>query len=149
MVTPVKAGLETMLQLVPFQCSTSASGEPLANPTAQALSGAGAVTPVSWLPWGSLGPGVTLQLVPSQCSISGRTELPWAWSPTAHTLLLAAPATSASEAFSGGVGTTLQLVPLKCSARVCEGPVAVPILPTAHMSPGAITAAPARDELLI
>jgi hypothetical protein len=34
MVTPVKAGLETMLQALPSQCSTSAFEEPQSNPTA-------------------------------------------------------------------------------------------------------------------
>src|SRR6516164_9086185 len=42
MLTLVKAGLETMLQVVPSQCSTRALVEPPANPTAQALLGAGA-----------------------------------------------------------------------------------------------------------
>ena len=78
MLTLVKAGLETMLQLVPSQCSTRAFEEPPANPTAQALSTAGAVTPVSALPWGSFGLGTTAQLVPSQCSISVLFELPCA-----------------------------------------------------------------------
>src|SRR5690348_4396391 len=50
MLAPVKAGLETMLQLVPSQCSTRAVAEPPLNPTAQALFAAGAVTPVSSLP---------------------------------------------------------------------------------------------------
>src|SRR6516165_4608942 len=147
MLTPVKAGLDTTLQRVPSQCSTSASGEPAADPTAQALLVAGAVTAVSSLPWGSLGLGVTVQLVPSQCSISALPGCPETGPPTAHTSVLAAPATPASEAFSGGVGTALQLVPLKCSARVWNGPVPVPMVPTAHMSPGPITVAAARDEL--
>src|SRR5215470_13159106 len=161
MVTPVKAGLDTMLQLVPSQCSTRAEAEPPANPTAQALLAAGAVTPVSWLPWGSLGPGVTAQLVPSQCSISGMNELPCAWSPTAHTSLPAAPATPLRAASRAGAGTTLQEVPLKCSASVWTGPpppptvwnglhpVPVPMSPTAHMSAEPITAAPDRHEFVI
>src|SRR5262249_9503070 len=74
-------------------------------------------------------------------------EFPCAWFPTAHTLLLAAPAAPASEPLRAGVGTTLQLLPLKCSARVWNGPLPVPIVPTAHMSPGPITAAADRDEL--
>ena len=78
MVTPAKAGLETMLQLAPFQCSTRASGEPPADPTAQALPGVGAATPVSSLPLGSFGLGTTAQLLPSQCSISVVNELPCA-----------------------------------------------------------------------
>src|SRR6516165_5545050 len=161
MLTLVKAGLETMLQVVPSQCSTRALVEPPANPTAQALLGAGAVTPVSWLPWGSLGLGVTAQLVPSQCSISGMNELPCARSPTAHTLLPVAPATPLRAALSAGAGTTLQLVPLKCSASVWNDPllpptvwnglhpVPVPMSPTAHMSAEEITAAPDRHELVM
>src|SRR5215831_9084714 len=161
MLTLVKAGLVTMLQLVPSQCSTRALAEPPANPTAQALLVAGAVTPVSALPWGSLGLGVTAQLVPSQCSISGMNELPCAWSPTAHTSLPAAPATPPRAASRAGVGTTLQLVPLKCSASAWTGPlppptvwnglhpVPVPMSPTAHMSAEPITAAPDRHELVM
>src|SRR6516164_6915411 len=78
MLTAVKAGLDTMLQLVPSQCSTRAFEDPPANPTAQALSAAGAVTPVSALPMGSFGLGITAQLVPSQCSISVLFEPPCA-----------------------------------------------------------------------
>src|SRR6516164_405299 len=161
MLTPAKAGLDTMLQLVPSQCSTRALAAPPANPTAQALLVAGAVTPVSALPWGSLGLGVTAQLVPSQCSISGMNELPCARSPTAHTLLPVAPATPLRAALSAGAGTTLQLVPLKCSASVWNDPllppttwnglhpVPVPMSPTAHMSAEEITAAPDRHELVM
>src|SRR6516164_4955816 len=161
MLTPAKAGLDTMLQLAPSQCSTRALAAPPANPTAQALLVAGAVTPVSALPWGSLGLGVTAQLVPSQCSISGMNELPCARSPTAHTLLPVAPATPLRAALSAGAGTTLQLVPLKCSASVWTGPlppptvwnglhpVPVPMSPTAHMSAEPITAAPDRHELVM
>src|SRR5579864_5524956 len=161
MLTPVKAGLDTMLQLVPSQCSTRAFEEPPAKPTAQALSAAGAVTPVSALPLGSFGLTTTVQLVPSQCSISVLFELPCASSPTAHTLLPAAPATPLRAALRAGVGTTLQLVPSKCSASVWNGPPPsptiwnglhpspVPLSPTAHMSVEAITAAPDRHELLM
>src|SRR6516225_1693506 len=159
MLTLVKAGLDTMLQVVPSQCSTRALAAPPANPTAQALLVAGAVTPVSALPCGSLGLGFTAQLVPSQCSINGMNELPCAWSPTAHTSLRAAPATPLRAASSAGAGTTLQLVPLKCSASVWTGPLPpptvwnglhpVPVSPTAHMSAEPITAAPDRHELVM
>src|SRR5947209_16836884 len=60
--------LETMLQLVPSQCSTSAF--PLALPTAQTLFEETTVTPLRLSP-SIVGPVVsTLQLVPSQCSIN-------------------------------------------------------------------------------
>src|SRR5215467_1200474 len=57
MVTPVKAGLAAMLQVLPSQCATSASGEPTANPTAQALSPAGAVTRSAGCPGAASGWG--------------------------------------------------------------------------------------------
>src|SRR6516225_4471994 len=147
MLTPAKAGLDTMLQLVPSQCSTRALAAPPANPTAQALLVAGAVTPVSALPCGSLGLGFTAQLVPSQCSINGMNELPCAWSPTAHTSLPAAPATPLRAALRAGAGTTLQLVPLTTWNGL--HPVPVPVSPTAHMSAEEITAAPDRHELVM
>ena len=117
-LTPEKAGLETRLQLVPSQCSTKAP-EGL-TPTAQALFDAGAVTPRSSLPFGSLGLETTLQLVPSQGSINVFSEdnMKGFTLPTAHTSLLAAPATPKKAAFPEGVETTLQLVPSKCSASV-------------------------------
>ena len=119
--------LETMLQLVPSQCSTRAF--PPAAPTAQTLFDETTVTPLR-LSCSIVGPVVsTLQFVPFQCSIncspksglSGPVLLP-----TAQTSLLAAAATPEIPASGGftpplgraGVGTMLQLVPLKCSASV-------------------------------
>jgi hypothetical protein len=117
--------LETMLQLLPSQCSTRAF--PWTAPTAQTLFGETTVTPLRLSP-SIVGSVVsTLQFVPLQCSIncspksglSGPVLLP-----TAQTSLLAAAATLANPASGGftpplgraGVGTMLQLVPLKCAA---------------------------------
>jgi hypothetical protein len=134
----VNAGLETMLQLAPSQCSTTAFEPVVSSPTAQALFEAGAVTPFRRVP---VGLGTTLQLLPFQCSIN---ELP-----TAHTSLLAAATTpEKKELLVGeGVGTTLQLVPLKCSANVCC-PLEVEMRPTAQMSLAVIAAAPVSEPLL-
>jgi hypothetical protein len=146
--TFVNAELETKPQLAPSQCSTKAE-EPLANPTAQTLFVAGAVTPVRALPSRSFGLETTLQLVPFQCSIKVLKDVPTARLPMAHTSVLAAPATPLKVAFIVGVGTTLQLVPLKCSASVCVSPLALGMSPTAHMSPAARAAAAVRVALLI
>src|SRR5262249_5919428 len=65
--------------------------------------------------------------------------------PTAHTSLLAAPATPSKPAeLLVGVGTTLQLVPLKCSASVWF-PLKSEVPPTAQMSLAASAAAPTSD----
>jgi hypothetical protein len=116
--SPVNAGLDTTLQLVPSQCSTKALLDVELAPTAQALFNAGAVTPCSILPVGIVGLGTSLQLVPFQCSI--RVALLVPPDPTAHTSLLAAAATPLkTEPLVGeGVLTTPQPVPLKCSASV-------------------------------
>jgi hypothetical protein len=66
---PVKAGLVTMLQLVPLKCSTKAFEEPMAVPTAQAFFDETAVTPVRKPPLGRGGLEMMLQLVPFQCSM--------------------------------------------------------------------------------
>ena len=137
-----------MLQLVPSQCSTKVP-EGL-NPTAQTLFDAGAVTPVRLLPCRSLGLETTLQVVPFQCSINVfSVDLKGFTLPTAHTSLLAGPATPKKAAFPEGVETTLQLVPSKCSASVWSVVLPLTISPTAQMSLSAIIAAASREELLI
>jgi hypothetical protein len=115
-VTPVKAELDTMLQLVPSQCSTKAFADWELFPMAQALFDAGAVTAFRSLPVGIVGLGTSLQLEPFQCSI--RVALLVPPEPTAHTSLLAAAATllKAELLVGAGVLTTRQPVPSKCSA---------------------------------
>src|SRR5712692_5982199 len=97
-LTPLKAGLETMLQVVPSQCSTRSP------PTAQTLFDETTVTPLR-LPPSFSGPVVSiLQLVPFQCSIncSPKSGLSGpVLNPTAQTSLLAAPATPNNWAFGG------------------------------------------------
>jgi hypothetical protein len=133
--TFVKAGLETTLQRVPSQCSTKASGEPKVFPTTHALFEAGAVTPVRELFFGSFGLAMMLQLVPFQWAINGVGEsLTLICLPTAHTSLLADPATATNGSLTAGVGTTLQLVPSKCSASVVLVPLLLRTSPTAQMS---------------
>src|SRR5215471_10762495 len=91
-LTPVKAGLETMLQLVPSQCTTPAL--PPFSPTTQTSLVAWAeiaATPTL----AKAGSETTLQLMPSQCSTSGPPVELLLWlTPTAQTSLLAAPATA-------------------------------------------------------
>ena len=68
---PLKAGLVTTLQLVPFQCSTRSPEKLSKNPTAQTLFVEMAVTAFNTPSCFSFGLETTLQLVPSQCSING------------------------------------------------------------------------------
>src|SRR5215831_19257567 len=117
--TPVNAGLEITLQLVPSQCSIKTPEELLDDPAAQTSFDETAITALSKAPWPTLGLETTLQLVTFQCSINAVTELPAACCPTAHTSLLATPSTAANcPSRTAGVEMTLQLVPLKCSASV-------------------------------
>jgi hypothetical protein len=92
---PVKAGLETTLQLVPFQCSTKAPA--LLLPTAQTSFDETAVTPLRIVcSTVAVGRETTLQLLPFQCSINDSPKPGLAdpnANPTAHTSLLAAAAT--------------------------------------------------------
>src|SRR5262245_60414733 len=151
-LTPVNAGLETMLHLVPSQCSTRAP--PLPLPTAQTLFDETTVTALRLSP-SIVGPVVsTLQLVPSQCSISCNPKSGLSGpvlNPTAQTSLLAAAATPRNWALggftpplgSGGVGTMLQRFPSKCSASVesnTGGAETWSLQPTAQMSLAAIAA---------
>src|SRR6516162_1201636 len=119
-------GLETMLQLVPSQCSTKVPlGLP---PTAQTLLGEIAATSLSSVPSTvAVGVETTLQLLPFQCSVNDSPASGLSGpclNPTAQTSLLAAAATPRKSAVGGtgpplgtnGVETTLQLLPLKCSA---------------------------------
>src|SRR5690242_2248008 len=66
-------GLDTIVQFVPFQCSTSGT-MPVglgAFPTAQTSLAATTATPLRELePMPVLGPGTTLHSLPFQCSVS-------------------------------------------------------------------------------
>src|SRR5260370_40254415 len=119
MSLPVKAGLETMLQLVPSQCSTRSPEIWLWVPTAQTSVEEMAVTAVNEPPPEGVGLVTTLQFVPFQCSINVWLVPLTVCPPTAQTSLLATADTPANElAASIGVGTVRQLVPLKCTANV-------------------------------
>jgi hypothetical protein len=72
--TLVKAGLETTLQLVPFQCSIKTPK--LLDPAAQTSFDETAVIALRKVPCPTLGPETTLQVVPFQCSINAVMELP-------------------------------------------------------------------------
>src|SRR5262249_55623316 len=111
--TPLKAELDTTLQLEPSQCSTRALLCP-SFPTAQTSFDEVAVTAYR-LSAGGL--SILVQLLPSQCSIN---DPPAFCLPTAHTSLLATAATPRSWLTFPGetVGTTCQLLPSKCSASV-------------------------------
>src|SRR5215471_4290790 len=115
------AGVVTMFQLLPFQCSVNGPSSwcPTAH-TSPAETPATAARPL--LPCGfGLGLGTTLQLLPSQCSI---TAVGWAENPpvgtpgpvpTAHTL----PGDSAASGPTPpkrrcAAGFRVQLVPFQC-----------------------------------
>src|SRR5205807_5020034 len=116
-------GLETALQLVPFQCATPASvsdgGRPFAPPAAQALVGESTATARSER--STDGAATRLQLVPSKWRITAPpTEK---LSPTAHTWLLASaemPLRMSLAPVKAGLETRLQLVPSQCSTRSPE-----------------------------
>jgi len=71
--TLVKAGLETTLQLVPFQCSIK-TPEELLDPAAQTSFDEIAITALKKAPCPTLGLETTLQLAPFQCSINAVME---------------------------------------------------------------------------
>ena len=134
-------GLETMLQLVPFQCSISVCSLPLVleSPTAHTSVGETAATARSSLDAPlTLGLETTLQVVPFQCSISVCWPVPLLNCPTAQMSLVETAVTPFSPLScvpTLGLATTLQVVPFQCSMRVCEGlkPWGAK-LPTAHTS---------------
>ena len=152
---PVKAGLETTLQLVPSQCSIKLTSDPeelMVDPPAQTLFDEMAVTALRNPPFLRFGLETTLQLVPFQFSINGLLPAVSSCEPTAHTSFLATAATPAREEppLGEGVGMTLQLVPLKCTGRVAAGFVVVcmPVKPTAQISLSASAVVAAKDALL-
>src|SRR5258707_2187155 len=122
MFTPLNAGLEMILQLLPSQCSTkAATGAPEESstfPAAQTSFDETAVTPSNSPPFLGVGLATTRQLLPFQCSIKVLSEPPLPNRiPTAHTSLLATPATpDRLSLLKEGVGTMLRCVPSKCSA---------------------------------
>src|SRR5215469_10291333 len=74
--TPIKAGLDTTLQLVPFQCSIKSADRLFMAPAAHASVAEIAVTVRRKEPCPTLGLETTLQLAPFQCSINVVMELP-------------------------------------------------------------------------
>src|SRR5690349_5723794 len=120
------AGVLTMSQLFPFQCSVN--GPSSWCPTAQtSVAETAATAPSPLLPCGlGLGLGTTVQRVPSQCSITavGCAENPLVGTPgpvpTAHT--------SAGDSAARGptppnrrcaAGIWVQLVPSQCRLTFC------------------------------
>jgi hypothetical protein len=150
-------GLETTLQLVPFQCRVSVCKTPLlelsAYPTAQMSLAEATATEFNWfLNVPGLGLETTLQLVPFQCSISVWLSL-LAY-PTAQTSLAETAATSfrTSSDPTLGLETTLQLVPFQCSISVCTlsvPPMDIRVCPTAQMSLDDTTATALRELLKV
>src|SRR5258707_1371584 len=87
-------------------------------PAAQTSFDETAVTPSNSPPFLGVGLATTRQLLPFQCSIKVLSEPPLPNRiPTAHTSLLATPATpDRLSLLKGGWGTMLRCVPSKCSA---------------------------------
>jgi hypothetical protein len=151
-------GLETTLQLDPFQCSASVKiGDVVLvsdSPTAQM-----SLAEMTATPWSSLNPrGAPFGVVtvvhwdPFHCSATVFLGKPSTGldCPTAQTSLVETAATpfKMSPLLAGwglpgfGLGTTLQAVPFQCSVRVwftSDDDLAVP---TAQPSPAAMAAAP-------
>src|SRR6516164_9267566 len=148
----LKAGLETMVQLVPSQCSTRSPEKLSRNPTAQTLFVEMAVTLFNTPPSFSFGLETTLQLVPSQCSIKGSAipVLEMFCAPTVQTSLLATAPTPSRLArpLRVGVGMALQVVPSKCTASGVSELVSRFVVPTAQISLSAMAAVAAKDALL-
>jgi hypothetical protein len=123
-----RAGLGTVVQLVPLKCWISGwLPPPFWYPTAHTSEGPVAATPLRMftVPLG-LGLALTLHAVPFQCSIRVRNA-PFAavWKPTAQTFVGETAATPLSEfwipsppVMKLGLGTTFQAVPFHLSTSV-------------------------------
>src|SRR6266851_5817261 len=133
---PLAAGFGpgVSFQMVPDQCRIAGSGPGMLRPTAQAVAGDQAATPVRPLAGATLGLGTCVHLTPFQRRIRSLTPGRSA-SPTAQAYWADKAATPWRKFWRAGfgLGTRVHLVPFQCKIKVFWLPLSPqPVKPTAQ-----------------